>query len=204
MSYDDSSLRGDEICLNMDETNNFMNPISPMGWFFYNLYKGFDLIDEEIDLSINNRVLESAEGLYLDINWGKKYNIKRNGLTDEIYRKILLAASNETLTVYGIRNTLSKIFGCEYEEIIVSADYGDVIRSTDNLTSNAYDTVPDYSTDPEDITKFVTDRMRGSAGRILVKYPQGLNTEIDENTTLIDLISPYIGLVSITYEEYMK
>ena len=204
MSYDDSSLRGDEICLNMDEQNNFMNSPSPMGWFFYNLYKGFDLIDEEIDLSINNRVLESAEGLYLDINWGKKYNIKRNGLSDSIYRKILLAASNETLTVFGIRNTLSKILGCEYEEIIVSADYGDVIRSTDNLTTNEYDTVPDHSTDPETITKFVTDRMIGSAGRILVKYPQGLNTEIDEDTTLIDLIRPYIGLVNITYEEYMK
>jgi hypothetical protein len=204
MSYDDSSLRGDEICFNMDVTNNFMKPPSPMGWFFYNLYKGFDLVDDKINDSINNRVLESATGLYLDINWGKKYNIKRNGLTDEIYRKILLAASNETLTIYGIRNTLSMIFGCEYEDILVSVNNTDVIRATDNLSTDEQDTVPDYSTDPETITKFVTDRIQGSIGSLLIKYPQGSNIQVDEDTTLIDLIKPYIGLVSIAYEEYIK
>lgn len=204
MSYDGSSLRGDEICLQMDETNNFMNPPSPTGFFFYNLYKGFDLVDDKINDSINNRVLESATGLYLDINWGKKYGIKRNGLSDTIYRKILLAASNETLTVYGIRNTLSKIFECEYEDIIVTVDNAEVIRATDNLSTNEPDTIPDYSTDPETITKFVTDQIKGSTGNLLIQYPHGIDIEIDEDTTLIDLIKPYIGLVSITYEEYIK
>jgi len=204
MSYDDSSLRGDEICLNMDESNNFMNPASPMGWFFYNLYKGFDLVDDKINDSINNRVLESATGLYLDINWGKKYGIKRNGLSDPIYRKVLLAASNETLTIYGIRNTLSMIFECEYEDILVSVNNDEVIRATDNLSTDEQDTVPDHSTDPETITKFVTDRFQSSTGSLLIKYPQGANLQIDEDTTVIDLIKPYIGLVSIAYEEYME
>lgn len=203
MSYDDSSLRGDEICLNMDEANNFMNPPSPMGWFFYNLYKGFDLVDDRINDSINNRVLESATGLYLDINWGKKYDIKRNGLSDEIYRKILLAASNETVTVFGIRNTLSMIFECEYEDILVSIVPGNVIRATDNLSTDEQDTVADYSTNQATITNFVTDRIQGSNGALSIKYPHGIDIQIDEDTTLIDLIKPYIGLVSITYDEYI-
>jgi len=204
MSYDDSSLRGDEICLNMDEQNNFMNPPSPTGWFFYNLYKGFDLIDDKISESINNRVLLSATGLYLDINWGKLYGIKRNGLSDDIYRKVLIAVSNETITVFGIKNTLSLIFGCEYDDIIVNAVSGDVIRATDNITDKEeYDTVVDYSTDPETITKFVTDRFNKSIGTLTVKYPHGLNIQVDEDTKLVDLIKPYIGLVNITYEEYI-
>lgn len=204
MSYDDSSLRGDEVCFNMDEANNFMNPPSPTGWFFYNLYKGFDLVDEKINDSINNRVLESATGLYLDINWGKKYGIKRDGLSDTIYRKILLAASNETLTVYGIRNTLSKIFECEYEDIIVSVDNTEIIRATDNLSTNTPDTIPDYSTIHGTITKFVTDQIKGSTGNLLIQYPRGIDIEVDVDTTLIDLIEPYIGLVSIRFEEYIK
>ena len=203
MSYDNSSLRGDEICLNMDEANNFMNPPSPTGYFFYNLYKGLDNVDDAIGDSVNNRVLESATGLYLDINWGKKYKIKRNGLTDDIYRKVLLVVSNETITVFGIKNTLSLIFGCEYDDILVTENSGDVVRATDNTTYEDYDIVVDYSTDPETITKFVTDRFEKSVGSLTVKYPHGLNTQVDEDTTLIDLIKPYIGLVNISYEEYI-
>lgn len=204
MSYDDSSLRGDEICLNMDEQNNFMNPPSPTGFFFYNLYKGFDLVDDRINDSINNRVLESAEGLYLDINWGKKYNIKRNGLSDSNYRKVLLAANNETLTVFGIRNTLSKIFECEYEDILVSVNHIGVIRATDNLSTDEQDKVADHSINQGTITKFVTDELQGSTGSLLIKYPQGIDIQIDEDTTLIDLIKPHISLVSVSFEEYIK
>lgn len=203
MSYDDSSLRGDEICLNMDEQNNFMNPESPIGFFFYNLYKGFDNVDDAIGDSINNRVLLSATGLYLDVNWGKKYNVKRNGLSDEIYRKILIAASYETITIYGIKNALSAIFGCEYGDIIITEDTSNVVQATDNITDEEYDTVPDYSTDPSDIHKFVTDRLQKSVGSLTIKYPHGLNTQIDSDTTLVDLIKPFIGLVNITYQEYI-
>ncbi|OEC87901.1 MULTISPECIES: hypothetical protein [Methanobacterium] len=203
MPYDDSSLRGDEVCLNMDEQNNFMNPHSPTGFFFYNLYKGFDLVDDHIGESINNRVLLSATGLYLDINWGKKYKIKRNGLTDDIYRKVLIAVSYESITIYGIKNTLSTIFGCNYGDIIISDDVSNVITATDNITVEEYDTVADYSTDPETIEKTVTDRLQKSVGSLTVKYPHGLNTQVDEDTTLVDLIKPYIGLVNITYKEYV-
>lgn len=203
MSYDDSSLRGNEICLNMDEQNNFMNPPSPTGWFFYNLYKGFDLVDDKIGESINNRVLLSAKGLYLDINWGKKFGIKRNGLSDEIYRKVLIAASYETLTIYGIKNTLSTILGCEYNDIIISEDISDVVKSTDNITDGTYDTVPDFLTNPETIEKFVTDKIKKSVGSLTVEYPHGLNIQVDDDTTLLDLIKPYIGLVNISYIEYI-
>jgi hypothetical protein len=203
MSYDDSSLRGDEICLNMDEANNFMNPESPTGFFFYNLYKGFDNVDDAIGDSINNRVLLSATGLYLDVNWGKKYGIKRNGLSDEIYRKVLIAASYETITIYGIKNALSAIFGCSYDDIIITEDTSNVVQATDNITDEEYDTVPDYSTDPSDIHKFVTDRLQKSVGSLTVKYPHGLNTQVDDDTTLVDLIKPFIGLVNITYQEYI-
>ena len=203
MSYDGSSLRGDEICLDMDEENNFMNPPSSTGWFFYNLYKGFDMVDDKIGESINNRVLQSAEGLYLDINWGKKLKIKRNGLSDEIYRKILIAASYETLTIYGIKNTLSIIFGCEYDDIIITEDVSNVVRATDNITDEEYDSIPDFLTDSESIEKTVTDRLQKSVGSLTVKYPHGLNTQVDDDTTLVDLIKPHIGLVNITYQEYL-
>jgi hypothetical protein len=203
MSYDNSSLRGEELCLEMDEQNNFMNPESPTGFFFYNLYKGFDLVDEHIGESINNRVLLSATGLYLDINWGKKFKIKRNGLNDDIYRKVLIAASYESITVFGIKNTLSTIFGCEYNDIIITEDVSEVVKATDTLNDGTYDTVPDFLTDPETIEKFVTDRLAKSAGGLTVKYPTGLNTQVDTNTTLVDLIKPYIGHVNITYQEYI-
>lgn len=203
MAYDNSSFNGNELCHQMDEQNNFLNPPTPTGWFFYNLFKSFDNIDALISESINNRVLESAKGLYLDINWGKKYNIKRNGLNDELYRKILIAATYETITIYGIKNTLSTILGCEYDSIIITEEYQDIARATNNLTLNEDYTVPDFMTDPEMIEKFVTDRLKKSVGSLLVKYPVGLNTEIDEETTLLDLIKPYIGLVNITYEEYV-
>lgn len=203
MSYDDSSLRGNEICLNMDEQNNFMNPPSPTGFFFYNLYKGLDMVDDAIGSSVNNHVLESAEGLYLDINWGKKFKIKRNGLSDDIYRKVLIAASNETLTIFGIKNTLSLILGCDYEDILITENVEDVVTTTDNITDETYDTVPDFLTDPDSITKFVTDRLKKSVGSLTVQYPTGLNIQVDTNTTLIDLVKPYIGLVTIVYNEYI-
>jgi hypothetical protein len=180
-----------------------MNPPSPTGFFFYNLYKGFDLVDDHIGESINNRVLLSATGLYLDINWGKKFNIKRNGLTDDIYRKVLIAASYESITIYGIKNTLSIIFGCNYGDILISEDVGNVITATDNITVEDYDTIADYSTDPETIEKTVTDSLQKSVGSLTVRYPHGANTQIDEDTTLIDLIKQYIGLVNINYQEYI-
>lgn len=203
MAYDNSSMHGNELCHQMDEQNNFINPETPAGWFFYNLFKSFDNIDDRISESINNRVLESAKGLYLDINWGKKYKIKRNGLSDELYRKLLIAATYETITIHGIKNTLSKILGCKYNDIIIVEGYQDIVRATNNITINEDYTVPDFMTDPDEIEKFVTDRLKKSVGALLVKYPVGLNTRIDDETSLIDLISPHIGLVTINYEEYV-
>lgn len=203
--YDSSSLRGDEICYNMDEENNLFNPPSPQGYFFYRVIgRSFDRVDEELSISINNRYLESAEGLYLDNNWGKRLKIPRNGLSDEAYRAVLIANSYETLTVIGIKVTLATILDCEYEDIIIvkSSNEGN-IKVTDVFKNITDDYVTDFSINQETMDKTITDNISKSFGKITLKYPQGLNTIFDDGTTLIDLVSPYIGFVEINYEEYM-
>ncbi len=68
MSYDGSSLHGDEVCdFYYDLSNNFMNPESPLGFFVYKVVGGvFDWLDElvgqfRIDLSILDASVGSLE-----------------------------------------------------------------------------------------------------------------------------------------------
>lgn len=205
MVYDNSSPRGEEISLYWDDENNLMNPETPQGYFFYKLNGlSFDATDERIIQSRNNRNLALAEGLWLERRWGKKLGIKRNGLNDDNYRKVLMGANYFTGTYYGIRKVLSLILGCEYEDILIIEEDTDLIRATDELhLEDYYDIVPDFLTDPEEINKFVTDRISNKVGSITVKYPTGLNTQIDDDTTLIDLIKPYISFVHVNYKEYV-
>lgn len=205
MVYNETSPRGEEVSLYWDDMNNAMNDETPAGNFFYNLIGGgFDATDERILRSQRNRQLSTAEGLWLERRWGKKLGIKRNGLNDDNYRKVLMAANYFTGTYYGIRKVLSLILGCEYEDILIIEEDTDLIRATDELhLEDYYDIVPDFLTDPEEINKFVTDRISNKVGSITVKYPTGLNTQIDDDTTLIDLIRPYISFVHVNYKEYV-
>lgn len=182
-----------------------MNPETPQGYFFYKLNGlSFDATDERIIQARDNRNLGLAEGLWLERRWGKKLRIKRNGLNDDNYRKVLMAANYFTGTYWGIKKTLSLILGCEYDDILIENDDTDVIRATDELhLEDYYDIVPDFLTEAEEIEKFVTDRISNKVGSITVKYPTGLNTQIDEDTTLIDLIRPYISFVHVNYKEYI-
>lgn len=103
MSYDDSSNYGNFICENFDENNNFMNPESDMGWFFYNLIgKSFDYLSDEVNKLALNMSPVRCEKSYLDL-LAIEFNIKRNSeWSDNEYRAIIMLNNYNVMTIRGL------------------------------------------------------------------------------------------------------
>lgn len=110
MSYDDSSNYGNFICENFDENNNFMNPESDMGWFFYNLIgKSFDYLSDEINKLALNISPVRCEKSYLDL-LAIEFNIKRNSeWSDNEYRAVIMLNSYNVMTIRGLEYFLNQL-----------------------------------------------------------------------------------------------
>ena len=128
MSYDDTSFYGDLYCEEFDEANNFMNPPSPTGYYFYKTC-GYvlDDIQEWVSKFLRDYDILSSDGRSLDLFWGISYNMPRptlpiseRKLTDKEYRVYLYLRNCQLLTVRDITICLGKCFNKESEVINVS------------------------------------------------------------------------------------
>lgn len=149
MSYDNTSFYGDLICDEYDERNNFMNPISPFGFFVYHILgDGFDLMSSQCEGWMNDFSILSASASGLDKFWGISYNMPRPRLptserllTDDEYRIYLYLRNCRLLTREDIEINMNKCFALD--------DYGVYFSENTNYLAvtdyNSYEPVSSVS-----------------------------------------------------------
>lgn len=127
MSYDDSSLKGDEICdYYYDLENNFMNPPSPLGFFIYKIVGGaFDRLDEvinqfRIDLSIfecNVGQIEIVNTFPTDSNPNHVYYVPNYSTTGVSYTRYEYIEGSwvSTSVETKVLNSLDNFWGKSYQ-----------------------------------------------------------------------------------------
>ena len=110
VNFDSNSPTSDLILSLYDEENNFMNPPSDTGWFFYNLSgKSFDYLNELFDRIILNLDPITCEDSYLDL-LAKELNIKRNqNWSNDEYRAYIILHTYNMMTTAGLEYVLNQI-----------------------------------------------------------------------------------------------
>ena len=151
MSYDDSSLIGDEICdYYYDIENNFMNPPSPTGFFIYKVLGGAfdwlaDLVTQfRIDYSIldcNVGNVEIVDGFPEEPDTTHTYYVSNYTTSGGSFTKYSYNGStwDSSTVTEGVVNALDSFWGRSYNLMRPSISYvsdGDTYTRT--LTDEEY------------------------------------------------------------------
>ena len=148
MSYDDSSLIGDEICdYYYDIENNFMNPPSPTGFFIYKVIGGaFDRLNDLVtQFRIDYSILDCSIG---DVEIVNGFPEEPN--TTHTYYVPQYTAAGGSFTKYSFN-------GASWDSETVT---GDVLNSLDIFWGRSYNLVRPhltYTDDGDTYTRVLTD-----------------------------------------------
>ena len=165
MSYDDTSFNGDMIVEEYDEQNNFMNPPSPTGYFFYHILgDAFDMMADMTSKFLNDLDILSADVSSLDKFWGVSYNQPRPKLpsqrllTDEEYRAYLYLLNRRLLTREDIEIAMNAVFGLEdYNVYFTTESHFLQVSDYQNYTPKTDQTSNIGKNDNDETLHFVTD-----------------------------------------------
>ena len=161
MAYDDTSFYGDLIVNDYDEQNNFMNPVSPMGFYVYHILgDGFDLMSEYCTEFLNDISVLTANVKGLDNFWGISYNLPRpilNGepISDEEYKVYLYLRNCRLLTREDLEICFNSCFAVEdytvyfseetnYLNVVDHNHYESLVTDESNLAKNNLDVSNEY------------------------------------------------------------
>lgn len=193
MSYDDTSLHGDLMCLEYDEQNNPMNPPSPFGFFLYHIVgRTFDSIDDLCTEFMNDSSILTCKDSM--INWyGRCCGIPNpyfndRYLTPEEYRVYIYLKNCQLLTIKDLQVCFNNCMGVDdYEVRVIESEVG-ILSTVDHLSyeSNSEDVVSNIQANNSDdgkdkITNHSVDgdvnKLRGRTGhsyglQVFVEVPQ--------------------------------
>lgn len=210
MAYDDTSFYGDLICDEYDEKNNLMNPISPVGFYFYHILgDGFDAMSDMCSKFLNDFSILSADSSSLDKYWGVSYNLPRPSLpsgrklSDEEYRVYLYLRNCRLITVEDILINFNKCFGVDGNESFLSSedyflevvDHNSYLASENvgsNIAKNSEDTSKHFVTNffEDDDTEVIESLLSTSEETItVINIPLG-----NWDTEFLEYLEPYISL----------
>lgn len=161
MAYDDTSFYGDMIVNDYDEQNNFMNPVSPMGFLVYHLLgDGFDMMSDYCTEFLNDISVLTANVKGLDNFWGISYNLPRPILndvpiTDEEYKVYLYLRNCRLLTREDLEICFNNCFAVEdytvyfseetnYLKVVDHNNYESMVTDESNLAKNNLDVSNEY------------------------------------------------------------
>lgn len=161
MAYDDTSFYGDLIVNDYDEQNNFMNPVSPMGFYVYHILgDGFDKMSEYCTEFLNDISVLTANVKGLDNFWGISYNLPRpliNGepISDEEYKVYLYLRNCRLLTREDLEICFNNCFAVEdytvyfseetnYLSVVDHNHYESLVTDGSNLAKNNLDVSNEY------------------------------------------------------------
>ena len=165
MAYDNTSFNGDLIYDEYDDKNNFMNPQTPVGFFFYHILgDSFDMMADMASKFLNDLNILSCDASSLDKYWGISYNMPRPTLpsgrllTDEEYRIYLYLLNRRLLTREDIEIAMNAAFGLDDYKIYFSTETH-YLRLSDHLNYSAKndDRTNIGKNDEDESLHFVTD-----------------------------------------------
>lgn len=138
MGYDNSSFRGDLLCLEYDEANNPVNPPSPFGFFLYNVIGGvFDSLDEMVNQFFMDTDILSCDEQFINMYgryWGLP-NPSVNGrlLTPKEYRVYLYLKNCQLITVEDLSICFNKCLGLEGYDVRISKQDLSLVSVVDHV-----------------------------------------------------------------------
>lgn len=161
MAYDDTSFYGDMIVNDYDEQNNFMNPVSPMGFLVYHLLgDGFDMMTEACTDFLNDISVLTANVKGLDNFWGISYNLPRpilnsEPISDEEYKVYLYLRNCRLLTREDLEICFNNCFAVgdytvyfseetNYLNVVDHNHYESLVTDESNLAKNNLDVSNEY------------------------------------------------------------
>lgn len=223
MAYDNTSFYGDIICDDYDEKNNFMNPVSPVGFFFYHILgDGFDTMSEMCNKFLNDLNILSADADSLDKFWGVSYKLPRPKLnegtpnerllTDDEYRVYLYLRNCRLITVEDILVNFNKCFVVEDYEVYISSET-DFLQVVDHLN---YESIEDVTSDLKKNTSdtgghFITDFNNDEETKVI----ESMLSTVEETLHVVNIpshnwdneflqfLEPYISIKgNIKIQEY--
>ena len=219
MSYDDTSLYGDMMCLEYIEPS-IMNPPSPFGFFLYHVVGGtFDSMDTLCsDFRNDSSVLTCRDEL---VNWyGRNLGIPNpyinntRYLTLEEYRVYIYLKRCRLLTVEDLQVCFNNCMGLDDYEVRIVKEEVDVLSTVDHLNyeSNGDWTVSNLQAQETDetgdiITDYATDedynKLRGRKGhsynlQVIIEIPSQ-----DWDSDFLNLLMTFISVKgNVIIKEY--
>lgn len=216
MSYDNSSFYGELVCDEYDEENNFMNTVTPTGFYVYKILgSALDMMQDMTTKFLNDISLISADPSSLDYFWGLSYGMPRPELPsgrlmdDDEYRAYLYLRNCQLITLQNILVNVEKAFGAADESInVVHEDlflrtvdhmkYTSIEANGSNLQKQATDESPHYIIDHSHAGDTHVARFGGKLSEVesdqqVILIPQR-GPEEHWDTEFLDYLTPYLSV----------